>query len=55
VYVPDTDLSYQRAIASGATIVEEPRDLPYGDRRAMIRDRRGNTWQIATHSGQFTP
>jgi PhnB protein len=55
VYVPDTDLSYQRALSSGATSIEEPRDLPYGDRRAMVRDRWGNTWQIATHSGRFTP
>jgi PhnB protein len=55
VYVPDTDLSYQRALASRATALEEPRDLPYGDRRAMVRDPWGNTWQIATHSGRFTP
>jgi len=55
VYVPDIDLSYQRALASGATSLEEPLDLPYGDRRAMIRDRWGNRWQIATHSGRFTP
>ena len=29
--------------------MEEPRNLPYGDRRAMIKDRWGNIWQIATH------
>jgi len=54
VYVEDTDLTYQRAIDHGATPIEKPCDLPYGDRRAMIRDRWGNIWQIATHSGQFT-
>src|SRR5512132_3574901 len=42
VYVPNTDLSYQRALSSGATSIEEPRELPYGDRRAMVRDRWGN-------------
>lgn len=55
VYVEDTDATYQRALESGATSLESPRDLPYGDRRAMVRDAWGNTWQIATHGGRFTP
>jgi uncharacterized glyoxalase superfamily protein PhnB len=49
VYVDDTDVTYQRAIAARATSLESPTDLPYGDRRAMVRDAWGNTWQIATH------
>ena len=49
VYVADTDAVYRRAIAAGATSLEAPMDLPYGDRRAMVRDSWGNTWQIATH------
>jgi PhnB protein len=53
IYVEDADLTYRHALDKGATSVEEPRDLPYGDRRAMIRDRWGNTWQIATHKGAF--
>jgi len=28
-----------------------PADMPYGDRRAMVRDEWGNTWQIATRGG----
>jgi hypothetical protein len=24
-------------------------DMPYGDRRAMVKDSWGNIWQIATH------
>ncbi len=55
VYVEDTDAAYQRAIDRGASSLEEPQDMPYGDRRAMIRDRGGNTWQIATHGGVFSP
>jgi uncharacterized glyoxalase superfamily protein PhnB len=55
VYVEDTDSTYRRALESGATSIESPRDLPYGDRRAMVRDRWGNIWQIATHSGSFSP
>ena len=48
IYVPDADETYRRAIAAGATPLEEPADMPYGDRRAMIADKWGNTWQIAT-------
>jgi len=33
---------------AGAQSIESPLNTPYGDRRAMIEDRWGNTWQIAT-------
>ena len=49
VYVEDADATYRRAIAAGAVSIESPALMPYGDRRAMIEDRWGNTWQIATH------
>jgi uncharacterized glyoxalase superfamily protein PhnB len=55
IYVTDTDSTYREALASGATSLESPRDLPYGDRRAVVRDPWGNIWQIATHGGRFTP
>ena len=49
VYVSDTDETYKLALNAGAHSLEEPSDLPYGDRRAMVGDRWGNTWQIATY------
>jgi PhnB protein len=49
VYVDDVDATYRRALDAGATSVEEPLDLPYGDRRGMVKDTWGNLWQIATH------
>ena len=49
VYVDDVDATYERALSAGAMSIEEPSDLPYGDRRAMVRDPFGNEWQIATH------
>ena len=52
VYVDDTDEVYRRALTAGAVSQEEPSDLPYGDRRGMVQDRWGNTWQIATHLGR---
>ena len=47
VYVDDADVTYRRAVEAGATTVEEPTDTPYGDRRAMVRDRWNNVYQIA--------
>ncbi|MGH9881350.1 MAG: VOC family protein [Pyrinomonadaceae bacterium] len=52
VYVNDTDGTYQRALDAGARSLEEPSDMPYGDRRCMVEDKWGNTWQIATHLGE---
>jgi PhnB protein len=49
VYVPDADETYRRALERGAQSVEEPTNTPYGDRRAMVQDQWGNTWQIATY------
>lgn len=48
VYVADVDATFARALAAGARSVEAPALMPYGDRRAMIEDAWGNTWQIAT-------
>jgi len=52
VYVSDTDAIYRRAVEAGARTVEEPLDTPYGDRRCMVEDKWGNTWQIATYMGE---
>ena len=48
LYLDDVDAAYARAVALGAASLESPKDVPYGDRRAMIEDPAGNTWQIAT-------
>jgi PhnB protein len=48
VYVEDVDETYRRAIDALAEALELPLDLPYGDRRAMVKDAWGNLWQIAS-------
>lgn len=48
LYLPDIDAAFARALAAGGIPLEEPRDVPYGDRRAMVQDPFGNAWQIAT-------
>jgi PhnB protein len=52
VYVENADETYQRAIAAGAESIERPGEMPYGDRRATVRDSWGNIWQIATYRGR---
>src|SRR5262245_25535732 len=51
VYVDDPDAAYLRAIEREAVSIEEPSDVPYGDRRCTIKDPWGNTWQIASYRG----
>jgi uncharacterized glyoxalase superfamily protein PhnB len=49
VYVDNVDETYRRALEAGAASIEAPDDMPYGDRRATVRDFWANVWQIATH------
>jgi tRNA-Thr(GGU) m(6)t(6)A37 methyltransferase TsaA len=57
VYVDDADAVHRAAERAGARTIEPPLDTPYGDRRAMIEDRWGNVWQIATpkHAPKHAP
>ena len=48
VYVPDVDATYKRALANGATSVQEPVRKGDGDRRGGVMDPGGTTWWFAT-------
>jgi PhnB protein len=47
VYVTDVDATYQRALAAGATSVQEPVKRADADRRGGVTDAGGTTWWIA--------
>jgi uncharacterized protein YceH (UPF0502 family) len=47
VLVDDADAHYERALAAGATIVEEPADTPFGHRRYGCADPQGHEWFFA--------
>ena len=49
VYVDDVDEHFKQAKAAGATIVAEPEDQFYGDRRYAAKDLEGHEWNFATH------
>lgn len=51
VYVPDVDVTYQRALAAGATSVAQPTDRPWKGRAAGVKDSFGNIWYIETYKG----
>jgi PhnB protein len=49
VYVADSDATYKRALAAGATSLREPTNEFYGDRMSGVQDPFGNKWYFATH------
>lgn len=49
--VPDLAGVHERLRAAGATVVEEPRDHPWG-RTAIYRDPDGNTVSVTEAPGQ---
>jgi len=54
VYVRDPDSAYRKALEQGARSIEAPFQTHYGDRRCMVEDRWGNTWQIAARKVSAT-
>jgi uncharacterized glyoxalase superfamily protein PhnB len=51
VYVKDVDETYRRALAAGATSVQEPVKKQDEDKRGGVKDAGGTTWWIATRVG----
>ena len=53
VYVvcDDPDALYKRAVAGGATVVEELTDKDYGSRDFAVLDPEGNRWTFGTYRG----
>jgi uncharacterized glyoxalase superfamily protein PhnB len=55
VYIADVDAHYERAKAAGATIVAEPHEPGYGDRRYDAEDPEGQLWFFATNLADLAP
>lgn len=52
IYVEDVDAVTKKAVAAGATLVDEPRDQEYGERSSTLKDKAGNMWYVATAKGE---
>jgi len=52
VRVTDLDRHFERAVAAGAVVLEEPADQPYGDRRYAVEDPEGHRWYFAQSLGE---
>jgi PhnB protein len=52
VYVEDADAVTRKAVAAGATLIDEVRDQEYGERSSTVKDPAGNFWYIATAKGE---
>jgi PhnB protein len=48
LYVDDVDGWYRHALANGGASISEPKDQPFGDRLAGVRDPFDNEWFLAT-------
>ncbi|MDO5498493.1 MAG: VOC family protein [Propionibacteriaceae bacterium] len=48
----EVDEVYQRAVAAGATSLQEPADQDYGGRSCGVADPEGNQWSIGSYAGE---
>ena len=55
VYVDDVDEHFDQVKKAGATILEEPQDQFYGDRRFAAADPEGHHWYFAQHVRDVAP
>ena len=50
VFVPDVDSLAERAEATGAEILQRPKDMFHGDRTVILKDPSGHLWVFLTHA-----
>ena len=55
VYVDDVDGHFAHARDAGATILEPPADMCYGDRRYTAEDPEGQRWMVAQCVRELAP
>jgi len=54
-YTNDVDAVFKRAIDAGASSIEAPTDMFWGDRMGNLMDPFGHQWAIATHKEDVAP
>ncbi|WP_214407915.1 VOC family protein [Pseudonocardia lacus] len=51
----DPDERHRRAVAAGASVVQELVDQPYGSREFAVADPEGNIWSVGTYRPAVKP
>ena len=51
VVTDEPDAVFERAVASGATVLTQLHDTDYGSREFSVRDVEGNRWSFGTYRG----
>ena len=49
LYVPDVDVTVDRAVAAGGKVTRPVADQMYGDRNGTLVDPFGHVWSVGTH------
>lgn len=55
LYTDDVDATFKRALDLGASSIQTPTDMFWGDRMGNLMDPFGHQWAIATHKEDVTP
>lgn len=55
VSVLDVDAHFTKAKAEGAHIVQQPHDMPFGERQYTARDPGGHWWVFSQHIADVAP
>lgn len=55
IYVERCDEAFARAVKAGATSVQAPADMFWGDRYGSVKDPYGHRWSLATHQKDLSP
>ncbi len=55
VYCDNVDEQFKQAKQAGAVVLEEPTDMPWGDRMTRLQDADGHLWSFATKVAEYQP
>jgi len=55
VTVADVEKHFEHATRFGATIVQAPKDMPFGERQYTARDHAGHWWTFSQHIADVDP
>jgi uncharacterized glyoxalase superfamily protein PhnB len=53
--IEDCDAAVQRAVAHGATVIDEPTTWEYGERQATLDDYAGHRWTLSQTVADTAP